>query len=488
MDIRILKQALTDELAKDKPDFVRCAELQGYIDAGGSPSAFKKQNTTAVPPSLPKGWHPNISDGDFPRQVDIPEGPQRIIDILKNMGWSVRLNVLKDCEEWQHDEHQPDWSQPSDIVVNSLPAQIQHNYYEVITPAPNSRRPPTNKPIRVTANTEWRSAVSLFAVSNKVNEPLEWLQSIEPQDGGNALIDTVVSGLHLSGGSDDYLRFIVELMLGSIVNRILEVGCHQRVVAVLYGEQNVGKSLWVNKILPETLEDYVVPNFKFSNKAKDMVDQMMGAVVVELSELLGKGATGIEQMKSYIGPGKDVVRLSYGRRSKHIKKTGAIIATANPNNDLPNDDSGNTRWVPVTIEGDMSTDTVPNWIRDVWPSLRHEVFAHVLAKYYAGHRWHDVPGELKGAQFEAVTHRTQIDPLVYMKVAEWLEEQKTRPSWVDDGMDGFISTAVLIHDALGLETWHPRGSVNRDLAVVMKAFGYVPAKRKLNGPRGWSKV
>lgn len=467
MDVDTLRSRLKSELEKEPEDINvdLVKQLKEAIKAGGKPDKIEQ---TGI--SLPANFDPDIDVSGPPHLVNIPSTPQRLIRILKHMGWNARYNVLKDKQEWHHDELQPDWGVPPDDIIDAIPAHIMDQY--VMQKGRGT--------VPVTCTAHWKSIMSMYATSNTINEPKEWLDSITPMDGGDALLELIAEGLSLHTQSDDeeYRRWVVELMIGSLISRIYEPGCHLRVVPIIYGEQNMGKGLWVSRILPPELEQYFVTGFRFQRHTKDMVDQMMGSVLLELSELHGKNATEVEAIKAYIGPGTDTVRLSYGRRARQIKKTGSIIATANPGNDLPKDESGNTRWIPITMLKDVTA-----WINNHWPELREETFAHVLYLYEQGKRWNDIPSHLRSAQTEDIEAHTYLDPVIDSKICNWLKDEMSKPAWANS--DEVITSNFLITDVLGLEPQHPRSNINRDLAIVMQARGFVRSRPMVDGVRVW---
>ena len=465
MDLTVIKSRLDSELAKaDGINYDLVEELISNLKQG-------KPDITQTGITLPTNFDPGIDPSGPPYLVTINTVPDRIIRVLKHMGWDARFNELKDRPEWRHETLQPGWGSPSDEVLDALQARIM-NDYEILQ---------GRATVPVTAGSHWKSILAMFSTDTTVNEPKEWLASIEPVDGGDALLDAVVDGLNLETNSGDeaYSRWVIELMFGSVISRILEPGCHLRVVPIIYGAQDIGKGLWISKMLPDELSEYFVTGFRFQKHTKDMVDQMMGAVLLELSELHGKSSTEVEAIKSYIGPGSDTVRLSYGRRARTVKKTGSIIATANPGNDLPKDESGNTRWVPVEMTSDVT-----EWINNFWPELREDVFAHVLHLYEQGKRWTDIPKELRVSQGHDIAEHTYIDPVIEAKIETWQHTERSKPSWLPSEI---VTPAFLMTDVLGLEPQHPRSSINRDLSIVMQAKGFVRARGTIDGvkQRGW---
>ena len=78
------------------------------------------------------------------------------------------------------------------------------------------------------------------------------------------------------------------------------------------------------------------------------VEGMLGRVLVELSELTGFRRAELESLKAFISRRDDgATRLAIGVILKTALRRCILVGTSNDTECLPNDPSGNTRFVPI---------------------------------------------------------------------------------------------------------------------------------------------
>ena len=198
---------------------------------------------------------------------------------------------------------------------------------------------------------EWQEALVAVAKKNEVNPARQYLLSFMDEAKEVALEDaeeTLCSVLHDALGipmETPLNRWTAASIWCGVVERVMTPGSPQRVIPVIVGDQDCGKSSFISHMLPEELKDYFQPNLNlFQQDQTEFVYQMMGMILAEAPELAGSAKAEARAFKARIGSGEDQVRLKYGRHVTRFKRTVFIIGTANPEQPLPRDHTGNTRF------------------------------------------------------------------------------------------------------------------------------------------------
>ena len=123
-------------------------------------------------------------------------------------------------------------------------------------------------------------------------------------------------------------------------------GCKLDEILVLVGKQGSGKSTYVRQILPEAA--YFSDGLNFNGSARERVESLLGYVIVEASEMAGITRAKIDSLKAFISRAEDgSIRLAYRRNKDVLPRRCIIVGTSNEQMVLPNDPTGNRRFVPV---------------------------------------------------------------------------------------------------------------------------------------------
>ena len=257
----------------------------------------------------------------------------------------------------------------------------------------------------------WRTAITHIANRNPHNPALEWLRGIgRPQRREDAIMEAFRRSFTFEDGQ--YARWIVRAMFIGVIERALEPGCPIRVMPVMIGPQSCGKSTWVREMLPAELQEYYQPELPLAQENVEKVSMMQGMLIAECAELHGASRADVNAIKAWLGPGKDHIRLKYGRRAETVKRTAHIIGTANPGDSLPSDPTGNTRFAVLEV-GDG-----PEEVQKVLPEMRDECWRSALALYNAGERASFLPNEFRNEQTSVNRSYDPVDENVANKLAQ----------------------------------------------------------------------
>jgi putative DNA primase/helicase len=122
-----------------------------------------------------------------------------------------------------------------------------------------------------------------------------------------------------------------------------------RGVLVLNGPQAIGKTKWLQALVPEG-SGWFLSGHTLDTRDKDNVAKCISHWIVELGELDATfKAQDVSRLKSFITPASDPIRRPYAPQpSKYMRRT-VFCGSVNPDEYLV-DSTGNTRWwsLPVT--------------------------------------------------------------------------------------------------------------------------------------------
>lgn len=147
------------------------------------------------------------------------------------------------------------------------------------------------------------------------------------------------------GAEDNRLnRAISRKWLCAIVSRIFVPGIKFDTCLVLQGKQGLGKSQFGRALSP--LGEWVTDAVTVGDKAREVIENTRGVMIVELAELAGKSTKEINAVKSFISVQSDSARGAYRRKADVVLRQFVFYATTNDDEYL-NDPTGNRRWWSV---------------------------------------------------------------------------------------------------------------------------------------------
>lgn len=215
---------------------------------------------------------------------------------------------------------------------------------------------------------------------------------------------------------DAYHNAVGRVLVGGMVRRARHPGCVQdETVIFISPEQGTGKST-LTKILAlsdpndPNREDWHTGSLKLGGRQQDMIPQMAGKWVVELSELAGMKKAEIEDVKSFMSETSDNYTKKYEAFATTQPRRCVFIGTSNDKRPLA-DATGNRRFLPVHINGEVNL----TWLR----ANVQQLIGEAAAREAAGESFaipREVWGETKQHQ-EAARQMTPVEELCY----EWFD-------------------------------------------------------------------
>ena len=255
-------------------------------------------------------------------------------------------------------------------------------------------------------------AIRTTAEKNARDPILEWLSSLPPWDEKPRL------GTWLSDicATDDTMlsRCVSCLIPVSMVARAVVPGCIYRYVVILEGPEEIGKSRLVRALGQEW---YV--NLSMGLESKEAHLQIQGSWIAELTELDSLSRSEESRIKAFITMTQDDFVPKYSNVRKSSPRRTIFIGTTNEGEYLRGL-SGNTRFIPVQILGDIDIDG--------FRRVRDQVFAEAI-RFYRDHpdNWW-VLDEESNREAKETREQRRIENVYEQELSIWLEV-RTETSW-----------------------------------------------------------
>ena len=383
----------------------------------------------------------------------ITEGKTRagLIKALDWVGIAVRFNERSARLEL-HDamEDGSNWEVTDDLSGAKL--------REII--ADTCLYPGAKGPARMQFSRErWGDVMNAILDDRRVDPFKIWLDALPTWDGEDRL-DFWLGHVFTTGEiQQDLLCWASRSVLLSAVTRTFHPGEKHDEMVVLVGPQGIGKSTAWAWLLPgEPLRaEWFSDGLSFHDDSKTKAEALQGMVLVEASEMTGSTKAEVETIKKFLSRTNDNIRLTYRRDPSPLLRRCMIVGTTNDPRCLPNDPSGNRRFVPVPCAGGDPTAT-----RAYLDEHRDQMWAEAKHRCRALHEPAYLPDSLKGAQSELTEHYRAVDEVAEDVIGAWLAE-RPRPVTANE-----IATGI---------SWTPDSRSVYRITTVLKQLGYTRARR-----------
>ena len=187
----------------------------------------------------------------------------------------------------------------------------------------------------------------------------------------------------LSKDPDPYRQSVSTLCCAGWIARALVPGLKLDQMPVLWGPQGVGKSRFVEWMLPRGLRS-TYGALKLSGNPKQMLEAIQGKTLVEAGEMGDYSRRDVETLKIWLTTTQDnTVRKAYRRNPDSHARRVFIIGTSNREDSLP-PDAENRRFAPVEVPHAHGA------VEDFLDAHREQLIAEAAYKFRCRHGlWRD---------------------------------------------------------------------------------------------------
>lgn len=220
-----------------------------------------------------------------------------------------------------------------------------------------------NYRVEPSVQTVWE-AMQVIAERNAFHPIREFLRGLPAWDEKPRIAGWLKSHFNASGPSF-YLDEVFEKWLVGAITRVFEPGSKFDWMLILEGEQDIGKSSFI--------EILATPKY-FIDKLPDLGDKdaaqaLQGIWLVEMGELKELKRNEIETVKGFITRRIDKYRPSYGRATIEAPRQCVFAGSTNAERYLK-DDTGNRRFVPARV-GRLNFEQLEQDRVQIWAEAFH---------------------------------------------------------------------------------------------------------------------
>ena len=218
--------------------------------------------------------------------------------------------------------------------------------------------------------------ITYIAENNKYNPVKHWIdqESWDGVDRLSELLGTITPKeiISLENGEKLHESFIKRWMVQAVASAYSEDGLAGGGVLVLQGDQNLGKTTWLRRLVGDQ-RDLFKDGVVLRLDRKDDVKQAVSYWIVELGELDGTfNKSEASALKAFLTNDKDELRQAYARKSSNFARRTVFCASVNPEQFLK-DPTGNRRYWTIACEGidtmkDINMQQVWAQVYELWQS------------------------------------------------------------------------------------------------------------------------
>lgn len=251
-----------------------------------------------------------------------------------------------------------------------------------------------------------------IADENQFNPVMEWIKS-KRWDGVSRLAEFYAT---IESPEEEAKCLLIRRWLITAVCMAKGDGVDSAGCLVLQGGQDMGKTWWVKKLVPdEVRKEFLRTDAMVDPRDKDSVSQVISYWIVELGEI---GATfrkaDIDALKAFITRDNDIMRRPYGEGDKRYPRRTAFIASVDQTIYL-HDTAGNRRFWTIPCTSINSYHKID--MQQLW--------AEVLELVKHGETWQLAPDEKAHIKRINEEHM-QIEPIHEMINNKFFSEENGR--------------------------------------------------------------
>lgn len=164
---------------------------------------------------------------------------------------------------------------------------------------------------------------------------------------------------YLGAERSDYTTAVTQLLLNGAIQRVFNPGCKFDYCIILADtNQGTGKSTMC-RFLALT-DEWFTDSVGSISDSKSTYELMRGKWIIELGEMLAvRKASDVETIKAFITRQSQDYREPYGIFAENHPRQCIFIGTTNKSQFLPEDKTGNRRFLPIICDGVKNAERHP---------------------------------------------------------------------------------------------------------------------------------
>ena len=470
-------QWLVDQGAADKDDPRFLKLTKAFIDAGLTSAECKAKIASALkrrPTS--KDANELFDQVEKPLQdsgpLMAPQTRQGLKQVLQHLGIKIRSNIRTGMIECAQDDSR--WG----VVDDKLEAEIRTQAEERCFVTPTGDGP--IKPWKL-SESAWRQ-YWLAELGKHLADPFlsDYLDHIPAK--WDPILNTWLKDLFPKwhGDTDEALvKWASRFMFLAPVQRAMQPGSPVRTFPVLIGPKGCGKTSAVMHLLPSWMHSrYVVTSFDFALRAKDRIEKVRGAIIIETGEMVGLSRADERDLKAFLTTVHFQYRPAYGRNVEDVSRRDTMVGTANPGCVFPNDSALLSRMAVIETLCERASEKVEPYM----DKIRDRAFGAAKWLYGQGeHLVHALPQKLENAQVVSVSrHESSYNARLEIAASEAVAQ--IYRNLADDGepVPARIQYKELFDTCSKKHTFN-----NKQLADALSTIGGHKTRPCIGGNRTW---
>ena len=184
--------------------------------------------------------------------------------------------------------------------------------------------------------------IKIVANENRYHPVRDYLNSLV-WDG----TERIRYALHhfLGAEINEYTYEVLKLFMLGTISRVIYPGIKFEVMLCLVGGQGAGKSTFLRFLAMS--DDWFTDDLKKMDD-DNVYRKLQGHLIIEFPEMVAiLNAKNVEDTKSFMSRQKDTYKTPYDRHPKDHKRQCVFAGSSNSLDFLPNDRSGNRRFLPI---------------------------------------------------------------------------------------------------------------------------------------------
>lgn len=294
-------------------------------------------------------------------------------------------------------------------------------------------------------------AIDIIAHQRSYHPIKEYLASLK-WSGGKHIENLLPK--YLGAEKSDYTTEATKITMLGAIERVHNPGAKfESMLCLVEDRQGGGKSTMARFIA--TRDEW------FTDDVKNLDDEniyrkLQGHWIVEFSEMLVTANTKtVEAIKAFLSRQKDTYKVPYDKYPHDFPRQCIFIGTTNNLDFLPNDKTGNRRFIPVRVNSELA-EVHPLEDEAETRAYIDQAWAEAMEIYRSGDYKLTFPKELQGLLSEVQQEFTPEDPKAGI-IQEWL----------DNCQYDSVCSRMLYKEALGKEFQEPKEWELREINGIM---------------------